>query len=327
MARPGHSRWVARLEEISYPHSIGMLWERIAVYLGFTEFDACKIMGLAAFGDDRRFAAEFDRLFPVLNRDGGLIGRDQPPFRIDAELARLRSDRVSGLESLFGPRRKPEDPPELGRFADVAACLQRQTEEAVSRWSRRLAQATGERNLVFAGGVALNCLANARLERDKNFESLFVLGAAHDAGTAIGAALATAYEQDAAFRAKRDKQRHVLDTVPGAPRDENAAIEAAIARSGFSFERVPNAAGTAAKLIAEGQIVGWFQGRGEFGPRCGQPLAPGRPSSRAQGKSSIAASSTESPSGCSGRQSFPRKPIIGLNYPAIAKVPPLAGAS
>ncbi len=254
------------LEEIAYPHSIGMLWERVAVYLGFTEFDACKIMGLAAYGDDRRFAAEFDRLFPVLDSDGGLIARDPPPFRVDAELARLRSDRVCGLESLFGPRRRPEDPLELGRFADVAAGLQRRTEEAVLALSRRLARATGDCNLVFAGGVALNCLANARLEREGPFQSLFVLGAAHDAGTAIGAAFATAYEQDAALRTTRNTQPRVLTPFLG-PSYEIVEIEAAIARSGFSSERVPDPARAAAALVAEGQIVGWFQGRGEFGPR------------------------------------------------------------
>jgi carbamoyltransferase len=254
------------LEEIAYPHSIGMLWERLAVYLGFTEFDACKVMGLAAYGDDRRFAAEYDRLFPVLDCGGGLIGRDEPPFRIDAALARLRSDRVCGLESFFGPRRRPEDPPELARFADVAAGLQRQTEKAVLALARRLARATGERALVFAGGVALNCVSNARLERDGPFQSLFVLGAAHDAGTAIGAALDVAYEKDEMLRTKRAAQPRVLTPFLG-PAYEGAEIEAALTRSEFSSERAPDPAGTAASLLADGRIVGWFQGRGEFGPR------------------------------------------------------------
>jgi carbamoyltransferase len=262
----GTEKGLQVLEEIAYPHSIGMLWERIAVYLGFTERDACKVMGLAAYGDDRRFAAEYDRLFPVLSCGLGLNCRDKPPFRVDAGLARLRSDRVCGLESLFGPRRRPEEPPELGRFADVAAGLQRQTEAAVLALARRLAQATGELDLCFAGGVALNCVANARLERDGPFQSLFVLGAAHDAGTAIGAALDVAYEKDVTLRAKRTAQPRALPPFLG-PSYDCAAIEAAIARSGFSSERVPDAAGIAASLLAKGEIVGWFQGRSEFGPR------------------------------------------------------------
>jgi carbamoyltransferase len=241
-----------------------MLWERVAVYLGFTEFDACKVMGLAAYGDHRRFATEFDRLFPV--RGGGEGSNDELPFHVEARLARLRSDDVAGLESLFGPRRRPEDPPALARFADVAAGLQRQTEDAVLGLARRLCFATGERNLCFAGGVALNCVSNARLERDGPFRSLFVLGAAHDAGTAIGAAFDIAYESDETLRAKRTAHPPVLTPFLG-PSYESASIYAAVARSGFRSEKVSDPAGMAAALLADGQIVGWFQGRTEFGPR------------------------------------------------------------
>jgi len=183
------------VEEIVYPHSIGMLWERVAVYLGFTEFDACKVMGLAAYGDPRRFILEYDRLFRLVDPDGGSSRQDGSPFLIDPILARFRSNDVRGLESLFGPRRTAEEPPDLERFADVAAGLQRRTEEAVLALGRRLARATGEHELAYAGGVALNCLSNARLEREGPFHSLFIFGAAHDAGTAIGAALDIAHEK------------------------------------------------------------------------------------------------------------------------------------
>ena len=257
---------VEQIEEIPYPHSIGMLWERLAVYLGFTEFDACKVMGLAAYGDHRRFISEYDRLFPVVDRDGGSIGHDGPPFRLDPALARLRSHDVRGLESLFGPRRTPEQPPELARFADVAAGLQRRTEEAVLALSRRLSRATGQPDLAYAGGVALNCVANARLELEGPFHSLFVQGAAHDAGTAIGAAFDVAYEKDQSLREKSSSSPRVLAPFLG-PSYDGSAIEAALARSGFPFETVRNPAGMAASLLADGQIVGWFQGRTEFGPR------------------------------------------------------------
>jgi carbamoyltransferase len=260
----GSALGLQRVEEIPYPNSIGMLWERVAVYLGFTEFDACKVMGLAAYGDHRRFAPEFDRLFPV--RDGGEGSNDDLPFHVEARLARLRSDDVAGLESLFGPRRRPEDPPALARFADVAAGLQRQTEEAVLELARRLCFATGERNLCFAGGVALNCVSNARLERDGPFRSLFVQGAAHDAGTAIGAAFDIVYENDETLRAKRTAHPSVLTPFLG-PSYDSGAIDAALLRSGFRSEKVSDPAAMAASLLADGQIVGWFQGRTEFGPR------------------------------------------------------------
>jgi carbamoyltransferase len=253
------------IEEIPYPHSIGMLWERVAVYLGFSEFDACKVMGLAAYGDHQRFDSEFDELFPILDLGGGVLGKDEPPYRIDAKLARLRSDDVTGLESLFGARRSPEEPPTSARFAGVAAGLQRQTEEAVLALARRLSLATRERNLAFAGGVALNCVSNARLEREGPFPSLFLACAAHDAGTAIGAALAIAHQKTGAREIRLDEPR--VHTAFLGPVYEDAAIRAAFERSGGRFERLADPAARAAALVAEGQIVGWFQGPLEFGPR------------------------------------------------------------
>ena len=132
------------IEEVAYPHSIGMLWERVAVYLGFTEFDACKVMGLAAYGNPSSFASEFDRLFRVWILIEDRAGKARRRFWIDPVLARLRARDVRGLESLFGPRRAPGEPAELRRFADVAAGLQRRTEEAVLALARRLAHATGD---------------------------------------------------------------------------------------------------------------------------------------------------------------------------------------
>jgi carbamoyltransferase len=253
-------------EEVPYPHSIGMLWERVAVYLGFTEFDACKVMGLAAYGHPDRYAAELDLLFPILDHAGGVIGKDSPPFRIEPEVARLRADDVSGIEALFGPRRSPGESPTLARFADVAAALQRRTEQAVHALAQRLSRATDERDLVFAGGLALNCVSNARLERDGPFRSLFVPCAAHDAGTAIGAALDVANEEDVTAREIRTYQPAVHTPFLG-PEYRAAAIESAIAHAGYPFQKVVDAAGVAAALIAEGVFVGWFQGRMEFGPR------------------------------------------------------------
>ena len=128
------------IEEVAYPHSIGMLWERVAVYLGFTEFDACKVMGLAAYGNPASFADEFKRLFRVVEPDGESLAPVGSPFVINPLLARFRARDVSGLESLFGPRRTPDEPAETPRFADVAAGLQRCTEEAVLTLARRLAR-------------------------------------------------------------------------------------------------------------------------------------------------------------------------------------------
>jgi carbamoyltransferase len=262
----GTAHGLVALEEIPYPNSIGMLWERVAVYLGFTEFDACKVMGLAAYGDPERFRSQFDRLFPLIEPDGGHCRRGRPPFAIDPVLARFRARDVHGLESLFGPRRTPDDRPVLDRFADVAAGLQRRTDLAVLALARRLARSTGQSALVYAGGVALNCLSNSRLEREGPFDSLFIPGAAHDAGTAIGAALAVALEGDGVRHERMRMVPRARSPFLGLSYD-HLAIDAAISRSGLAAEIVADPAVTAASLVADGQVVGWFQGRDEFGPR------------------------------------------------------------
>ena len=262
----GSPQGIVALEEIPYPHSIGMLWERLAIYLGFNVFDAAKVMGLAAYGDQRRFRTEYERLFPIIDPDGGRCGHDGAPFGIDPVLARFRATDVRGLESLFGPRRTPDQPPDLARFVDVAAGLQRQTDMAVLALARRLARATGEKALVYAGGVALNCVSNSCLEREGPFDSLFIPGAAHDAGTAIGAALDIAYAHEGADR-KRGRIVHRVQYPFLGLSYDRPAIDAAIGRSGLSAEIVRDPAVAAASLLADGQVVGWFQGRDEFGPR------------------------------------------------------------
>lgn len=254
------------IEEILYPHSIGMLWERVAVFLGFTEYDACKIMGLAAYGDPTRFVKEFDKLFRIPNRNGRSSGLFDPPFVIDPTLARFRSSDVSGLETLFGPQRRPDEAPETTRFADVAAALQRRTEEALLTLCCRLVAQTDQRNLVYSGGVALNCVANTRIEREGPFDSMYIQGAAHDAGTALGAALIIANERSNGL--PRNTRIPTLPLTPFlGPSYDDARIDAAIERAGFMSERIPDPAIRAAALLAGGHIVGWFQGRLEFGPR------------------------------------------------------------
>ena len=180
------------IEEIPYPHSIGLLWERTSVYLGFEENDAAKVMGLAAFGDPQRFAAAMDRLFPVYDRGEPASAAGDFPFTVNLALARFRAGDVAGLESLFGRRRERDESPTDARFADVAAALQERTEDALLALARRLKRATGESCLAYGGGVALNCVANSRLEREGPFEALHVYAAPHDAGTAIGAAIEAA---------------------------------------------------------------------------------------------------------------------------------------
>ncbi len=262
----GSRNGLEMIAEIPYPHSIGMLWERVAEYLGFGEYNVAKVMGLAAFGDPQRFAAPMDRLFLVHDQSEATVASAMPPFVVNLELARFRAGDVAGLESLFGKRRQSDESPTDARFVNVAAALQKRTEDALLATARRLKLATGETNLAYGGGVALNCVANSRLESDGPFEAIHVYSAPHDAGTAIGAALDTARRIGISDSSTASIIRDPLTPFLGCEFD-NEAIDAALVRWGITYERVAEPELRAASLLAEGDIVAWFQGRMEFGPR------------------------------------------------------------
>ena len=246
------------LEEVPYPHSLGLVWERVAIYLGFGEYDAGKVMGLAAHGDASRWLPKFDPLLCVPDPEGkGLF-----PFLVDPAVARFRGGDVKGLEKLFGPRCPKGGDSLEPRFADLAAALQQRTEEALLATARKLARISGKKHLAYAGGVALNCVANTRLEREGPFEAIYVQGAANDAGTALGAAYLLAHE----LGVELPRRPNPLPPLLG-PRFDADAIDAAIAEAGLQAERLEDPAAHVAKLLDEGAVVGWFQGRLEFGPR------------------------------------------------------------
>lgn len=227
----GEGDRLSQLEEIPYPHSLGFVWERVAVYLGFSEYDAPKVMGMAAYGDPTR--TNLDPLL-WLTEDG---------FAVNNELARFRSGDVRGLEQLFGPRHQKGEDHLAPRFADLAAALQKRTEEIVLKLARRARKLANSDNLAYAGGVALNCVANGLLERHG---PLYIPSAAHDAGTAIGAALELSHRR-------------------GAPRQMGPLTP--FLGPEFLTEPGGDPAREAAEALAEGKLVGWFQGRLELGPR------------------------------------------------------------
>jgi carbamoyltransferase len=254
---------LAPIERARYPHSLGLLWERVSVHLGFGEYGAPKVMGLAAWGDPARFRAALGRVLRVEEEDGR-----GPPFRVDLALARFRAADTSALEPIFGPPRRADEPPEAARFADLAAALQRATEDAVLAAARRLARLTGERRLCYAGGVALNCVANARLEREGPFEAIYVPPAAHDAGTAVGAALEVSLRGPRGARRERRPGAGALAATPFlGPEASEEEARAAAREAGLAAERVEDAPAVAARALAEGAIVGWVAGALELGPR------------------------------------------------------------
>jgi carbamoyltransferase len=247
------------LASIPYPHSLGFLWEKMSELLGFDRYGGPgKMMGYGCITDPlgelsgRNHLAtmqEIVRLCP----DGS--------FWIDNEVTRFRCDEFSELERRFGARRAA--PVDRYEDASIAAALQRRTEEVLLHLARGLARMLPQRsrNLCLAGGVALNCVANDRLLRESPFSALWVQPAANDAGTAVGAA-AYLHCQLGELEG-RPRMRHAFL----GPHFEEPALLAALEREGVSARRCANLPAEVARRIDEGQVVAWFQGALELGPR------------------------------------------------------------
>ncbi|HKY33645.1 MAG TPA: carbamoyltransferase C-terminal domain-containing protein [Candidatus Polarisedimenticolia bacterium] len=229
------------LGQVEMPHSLGLLYERVTSHLGFLHSsDEYKVMALASFGAP----SLLERFREVVVLDGA--GRYV-----------VRWERLPAL--LGEPRRRggPIEP----RHLDIARSLQELLEETALAMARWLHRQTGAESLCLAGGVALNCVMNARLRDEGPFRSIWVQPAAGDAGTALGAALWI----DARHRpgAGRAPMEHVFL----GPSFQEQEIEALLRSAKCSYRRLDDVAAGTAELLAEGRIVGWFQGRMEFGPR------------------------------------------------------------
>jgi carbamoyltransferase len=246
----GYGHQLTRLAELTYPHSLGFLAERLSMYLGLDQFEGPgQAMGLAAWGDPERYAAEIGKIL-LAEEDG---------FRIDNSWTRFRAiaDR---LADLFGPR-YPERAPLDRRAADVAAAWQAATEKVLLNLAVRLRERTGETALCLAGGVALNAVAMGRIVREAGYERVYVQPAAGDAGTCLGAALTVVHGELGVT--DRWEMRH-----PYLGRAySDAEIRAAISQAGLTATRPDDPPGHVARLLADGQVVGWFQGAEEAGPR------------------------------------------------------------
>ena len=264
-------------QEIHFPHSLGLLYSAFTYYLGFkVNSGEYKVMGLAPYGEPKYAQTILDHLIDL--KPDGSFHLDQRYF-----------DYCTGLhmtgarfDALFGaPPRQPEDPL-TQRHMDLAASVQAVTEEAVLRMTRALRAQTGMKNLCLAGGVALNCVANGKVLRDGAFEHIWVQPAAGDAGGALGAALAAQHLTLDQPRARSDGRDSMRGSYLG-PVFAQADIEQRLAAAGARFEVLDEAAliDTTAGLLASEHVVGWFQGRMEFGPRAlggrsilGDPRSP-----------------------------------------------------
>jgi carbamoyltransferase len=269
MTAVGRSSSFEVLERVLFPHSLGMLYAAFTQWLGFSHYgDEGKTMGLASYGDP---LPNLKAMRDVVDLHGDLFSLNLDYFTHDREgvdmiwdegaprIDRIYSDRV--IET-FGPAREPGD--QLTQHhKDVAASLQRVLEEAYVALARRLRERTALGDLCLAGGVALNAVANDRVRAESGFGRIYVPPAAGDSGTAVGAAYYVWHQllgQPRSF-----VMRHAF-TGPDFREDETLA---ALAAAGVRSERLADDAlfAAVAERLAAGDVVGWFQGRMEFGPR------------------------------------------------------------
>jgi carbamoyltransferase len=248
------------LQSIRYPASIGYLWELCSVFLGFGVYDAAKVMGLAGYGNPKRFAAEFGRL--AWATPGGGFDMAHGLLSFSEIMYYPPSANCSGLASVLGvqPRRRGE--PLLEVHHDVAAALQEKTNDLVLHLVRHAHALTGSRRLCLAGGVALNCVANQVGFEHGPFDALYVQPAAHDGGLALGAALYVF--------------SHVLGHEPAlemqhaywGPCYSDEQIAAELGRHAeLVAVRPADLEREVARLISTGHVIGLFQGAMELGPR------------------------------------------------------------
>ncbi|GAB6052544.1 carbamoyltransferase [Magnetospira thiophila] len=252
------------IKELHFPHSLGLLYSAFTYYTGFrVNSGEYKVMGLAPYGEPKYADLILDKLIDV--KEDGSFRLDQNYFDYCTGL-RMTNRR---FDALFGrPARQPDKEPLEQFHMDIAASIQRVTEQVVLRLTRALATEYNIPNLCMAGGVALNCVANGHVLRDGAFADLWIQPAAGDAGGALGAALA-------AYHLHKGQPRRVSgsgDAMRGSylgPQFAQTDIETRLTAAGAHFEVLDEEPllDATARALADEQAVGWMQGRMEFGPR------------------------------------------------------------
>ena len=250
-------------KEIRFPHSLGLLYSAFTYYTGFkVNSGEYKVMGLAPYGEPKYVGRIRDHLIDI--KPDGSFHLDQSYFDYATGLAMTNAR----FHELFGgPPRSPESAL-TQRDMDLAASVQAVTEEAVWRLAKSAAEETGQRRLCLAGGVALNCVANGKLLKSGAFDGIWVQPAAGDAGGAVGAALAVWHQHYQRSRQVSPTGDAMRGAFLGPAFDDDTTAER-LEAVGARIERFGDAAtiDLAAEALANGQALGWFQGRMEFGPR------------------------------------------------------------
>jgi carbamoyltransferase len=258
----GRGKDLQLLAELHYPHSLGMLYSAFTYYTGFkVNSGEYKVMGLAPYGEPRYVDLIYDKLVEL--KDDGSFKLNMDYFNYLHGLTMTNG----AFSKLFGAPPRKSESKVLQREMDLAASIQKVTEEIMLRMARHVHRETGLENLCLAGGVALNCVGNGRILREGPFKKLWIQPAAGDAGGALGVALLVYHK---VLGHERTSQNG--DSMKGSylgPAFSDDEIETYLASVGASYTKLPykEMIRRAAQLVAQEKVVGWFQGRVEFGPR------------------------------------------------------------
>ena len=259
----GNGNNLEMLKEIHFPHSVGLLYSAFTYYTGFkVNSGEYKVMGLAPYGEPKYKKIILEKLID-LKHDG--------TFRLNMEYFEyatgLRMINEKFIKLFGSPPRDPEKDLITQFHMDIAASIQMVTEEVVLRIAKSIAKEKISKNLCMAGGVALNCVANGKILKEKIFENIWIQPAAGDAGGALGAALALWHNE-----LKQERLTPLTDDMRGSylgPAYNNDEIENSLSLCGAIYEKLSEEKllKVAAEELSKEKTIGWFQGRMEFGPR------------------------------------------------------------
>ena len=271
------------VKEIHFPHSLGLLYSALTYYIGFkVNSGEYKVMGLAPYGEPIYADLILDKLVDLKDDGSFRLNQDYFDYCTGLTMTNAKFDDLFG-----GPPRQPDSELLVQKHMDIAASIQGVTETVMLKMTRALAAEFDIPNLCLAGGVALNCVGNGKVLRDRAFKNIWVQPAAGDAGGALGAAMYAHhlyFDQDRASRTTGKNGPN--DTMQGGylgPEYEQSDIETRLRDMGAKFDVLSSAEVTdaAAAALADEQAVGWMQGRMEFGPRAlgarsiiGDPRSP-----------------------------------------------------
>ncbi len=259
----GRGHELEMMREINWPHSLGLLYSAITYYTGFrVNSGEYKVMGLAPYGEPKYADVIMENLIDI--KPDGSFWLDQSYFNYATGLT-MTSKKFNRL---FGGPPRPAEEKITQKEMDIAASVQKVTEEVILRITRNLAEEYAIPNLCLAGGVALNCVANGKVLRDGSFKNIWIQPAAGDAGGALGAAY-SAYHQHLGHERKPNGAADAMKGSYLGPEYAQEDIETRLLEQGAVFTTLEDddLYEQTAAALENGDAVGWFQGRMEFGPR------------------------------------------------------------